>query len=111
MSKNTGTIENLAKTEMTTWEGWAIYHWDMCHCVALFNEKPSRNEWDKPNRTWNFDKAIEHISVDFLEACGVKWPYDGTRDFYYKGNLNSEHPPIKIKLILPKPLLEQLGLI
>lgn len=78
---------------------------------TLFNKKPKRNEWDKPNRTWCFEKAIENIGVDFLEACGIKHPYDGTREFYYGGNLNSQHPPMKITLTLPKALLEQLQLI
>lgn len=109
--KTTGTIETLAKAEMATWEGWAIYHWDMSHSVALFNEKPKRAEWNKPNRSWEFDNAIEGISVDFLIACGVEWPYDGTSDFYYGGNLDAQHPPVKIKLTLPKVLLEQLNLV
>lgn len=71
MNKNIGTLESLTKTKLVTWEGWVIYHWDMSHCAALFDKKPKRAEWDRPNRTWEFDNAIENINVDFLIACGV----------------------------------------
>lgn len=104
-------FETLAKAEMATWTGWVIYYWDMSHCAALFAKKPKRDERTMPRRTWDFANAREGVNVDFLVACGVPWPYDNTREFYYGGDLAGSHPPLAIKLTLPKPLLEQLRLL
>lgn len=111
MPKKAENWEALGKSPMRMWKGWALYHWDMAHCVTLFNNKPQLAKWSRPTKRWVYAGAIEGISVGFLQACGVPWPYDGTEEFYYGDNRAGEHPPIEIELRLPEALLEQLGLL
>ena len=104
-----GNFEHLSKAELVTWRGWAIYYWDMCYCVALFDKEP-KEIGDPERRWWDFTNANENVGVGLLEACGVDFDYT-ERSLYYSDILCSQHPPIEIELILPKPVLEQLGLI
>jgi hypothetical protein len=107
-----GTFENLAKTKMVTWHGWAMYFWDHAYKVALSADEPH-----KDSGGYYFDKILtESVSPYFLRACGIDVPFDGLHEdvteYYYGAESDGcgNHNPIEITLTLPKALLEQLNL-
>ncbi len=113
-SANThGTFENLAQSPMATWEGWVIYSWDMGCRIGLFDQEPA---WIPETESWSWDDAIEDVDPYFLKACGITVSFEirsrshGKSFYYGHGCAHGDHPPIKIKLTLPVPLLEAMGL-
>lgn len=112
-----GHFRKLKSQPLVTWSGWLTYQWDMGICTYLTKDKPV---YDKKLEMFDFVGIVEGISPDFLESLGIIEPHnpvnlndDDLRAFFYTEHEDCEkgyHPPIPITLILPGPLLEQLGL-
>ena len=106
-----GSLSQLSQEPCETWRGWAMYFWDMRHCVALFRCKPVKIFGE-----YSHGDAVEHVSPYFLTACGIDVTFDvmgeASREFYYGQHSDGygQHDPVRIELRLPKSLLTQLGL-
>jgi hypothetical protein len=111
----TGTFEALGLFPLKTWTGWVIFGWEMGHVCYLRKKRPRVEYFHGEACDFDITDAIESVNPEFLKACGITIPWDVTDaegvEFYYgRGCHRGYHPPIRISLTLPEPLLDQLGL-
>jgi hypothetical protein len=109
-----GVIELVSVTPMVVWTGWAVYHWDHSHSVALFTHEPV----ELPNHAGHLDWGMcvsEKCTFDLLATAGIK-PKDfpkkvaASMDCYYGDGRLGYHPPMPICLTIPQFLAELIGL-